>query len=43
MDLGSILDESAFKVLELSRGREGRVAGGILVRTQGLDLFAMRA
>src|SRR5258705_1429168 len=35
---GSALDETAFNVFELSGGREGRVAGGILVRTQGPDL-----
>ena len=40
MDLGSILDETAFNVLELCGGREGRVAGGILVRTQGPDLIS---
>jgi hypothetical protein len=38
MHVGRALNETAFNVLELSGGREGRVTGGILVRTQGPDL-----
>jgi hypothetical protein len=32
-----------FNFLELYGGRDGRVAAGIFVRTQGLDSFTMRA
>jgi hypothetical protein len=39
MDLGSKRDETAFNVLDLCGGREGRVAGGISVRTQGPDFI----